>query len=559
MYQCEKCLKSYKWKDSLTRHFKHKHKFRDNLQHDLCVMDAEDSDLKTLKLSNKSIEFRHPFTMTISGPTGSGKTYLLKEMLKKNKITPAPKRIVYLYRRWQPLYSEMLDTIPGIEFIKGIPSDLSEDDFFNTEDNNMVICDDLMTSASIDPNITDLFTEGSHHRNLSVVNLTQNLFPSGKHSVTQRRNTQYMIIFKSPMSQDQIRTLGTFMFPGKLDQFLRVFQQATAKPHGHLVIDAKQATPEDERLKSNILIRSSDTLDDGALFFCTNCQYSDAHEVAFDNHICRSNTVSSPQATIPSLRRQLPTQDTSHAHVTRTLANNAEQPDPHNGGGASESSAVMDDIKGQTQTVLSHSTDRHRQDSMDKLNSCMQCGALYSTPQALFSHIKICDSDMSSDSDSSSESGWQDMLQEVYDKNDDLFQNKIQKYQGDENARQKVKDDMLPIYKQSLLKLFSKMFLYSQQMENSEHFDKILSDFTYYIREKKYSKGKALRAAIRVNNSIFDELLDDDDSSDDFSSDDNMSDSEDLDDISESLDTGDDAHTQGIILHHYTNTKLGSL
>ena len=40
--------------------------------------------------------------------------------------------------------------------------------------------------------IEDVFTEGSHHRNLSVINVTQNIFPSGKHAVTQRRNTQYM-------------------------------------------------------------------------------------------------------------------------------------------------------------------------------------------------------------------------------------------------------------------------------------------------------------------------------------------------------------------------------
>ena len=48
---------------------------------------------------------------------------------------------------------------------------------------------------------SDLFREGSHHRNLSVINLTQSLFPKGKNSVTQRRNTQYLVIFKSPMSQ----------------------------------------------------------------------------------------------------------------------------------------------------------------------------------------------------------------------------------------------------------------------------------------------------------------------------------------------------------------------
>ena len=40
--------------------------------------------------------------------------------------------------------------------------------------------DDLMTEAKCDQRIADLFTKGSHHRNISIVYLTQNVFPQGK-------------------------------------------------------------------------------------------------------------------------------------------------------------------------------------------------------------------------------------------------------------------------------------------------------------------------------------------------------------------------------------------
>jgi hypothetical protein len=40
----------------------------------------------------------------------------------------------------------------------------------------VIVLDDLMSTATKDPGINDLFTEGSHHRNLSVVTLKQNLF-----------------------------------------------------------------------------------------------------------------------------------------------------------------------------------------------------------------------------------------------------------------------------------------------------------------------------------------------------------------------------------------------
>ena len=45
---------------------------------------------------------------------------------------------------------------------------------------NLIIFDDLMTEAKCDQRIADLFTKGSHHRNISIVYLTQNVFPQGR-------------------------------------------------------------------------------------------------------------------------------------------------------------------------------------------------------------------------------------------------------------------------------------------------------------------------------------------------------------------------------------------
>ena len=65
--------------------------------------------------------------------------------------------------------------------------------------------DDLMTEAKCDQRIADLFTKGSHHRNISVVYLTQNLFPQGKACRDIILNTQYMVLFNNPI--DRLITL----------------------------------------------------------------------------------------------------------------------------------------------------------------------------------------------------------------------------------------------------------------------------------------------------------------------------------------------------------------
>ena len=128
---------------------------------------------------NDDFKFQHPFTMMVSGPTSCGKTYFLKQMLQdiRQVCEPYPQRIVWLYKRWQPLYDVIRRTVnPHVEFVHGIPPDLEHDSFFDPQIRNLIVLDDLMSMTAKDSRINDLFTEGSHHRNLSVIVLNQNLY-----------------------------------------------------------------------------------------------------------------------------------------------------------------------------------------------------------------------------------------------------------------------------------------------------------------------------------------------------------------------------------------------
>ena len=68
--------------------------------------------------------------------------------------------------------------------------DLDSDDFFNPRIRSVIVLDDLMSTAAKDRRIKNLFTEGSHHRSLSVIALNQNMY-FGK-DPTQRRNCHYL-------------------------------------------------------------------------------------------------------------------------------------------------------------------------------------------------------------------------------------------------------------------------------------------------------------------------------------------------------------------------------
>ena len=102
-----------------------------------------------------------------------------RKLLLTSLIHPPPERIFWCFGQWQPLYEDLQKRIPWIEFVHGIPDFLNRPPFINPGKWNLIIFDDLMTEAMCDQRIADLFTKGSHHRNISIVYLTQNVFPQG--------------------------------------------------------------------------------------------------------------------------------------------------------------------------------------------------------------------------------------------------------------------------------------------------------------------------------------------------------------------------------------------
>ena len=77
--------------------------------------------------------FQHPMTMNVCGPTCSGKTTWLKQLLLNadKMIQPRPHNIFWFYKRWQPIYTELRKKLNNIKFIQGIPPTLKNAKFFD--------------------------------------------------------------------------------------------------------------------------------------------------------------------------------------------------------------------------------------------------------------------------------------------------------------------------------------------------------------------------------------------------------------------------------------------
>ena len=199
--------------------------------------------------------FRHKFSLLVVGPTQSGKTYFVKQILTSDRIlyeAKKPRRISWYYSQWQDGY-EALKTKLGkeIQFFRGLPDfhdDLREID---PKYNNVLIFDDLMSEAIQSPIVSRLFTQG-RHRNASIILLFQNMFPKGKFNTDISRNAQYMALFRSPSDRKQIGIIAERMFDKNRQRFMAAYYRETEKPYGYIFVDNRPNTPGNRQVLSEI-------------------------------------------------------------------------------------------------------------------------------------------------------------------------------------------------------------------------------------------------------------------------------------------------------------------
>jgi hypothetical protein len=117
-------------------------------------------------------------------------------------------KILYWYGIYQDLYREMEKTLPNITFLEGLLSESEIEYFTRDRHNRIIVLDDLMYRAIQDGDMELLFTQGCHQRKISVVFITQNIFPKRTKPRTIALSTTYLILMNNVRDISQVATLG---------------------------------------------------------------------------------------------------------------------------------------------------------------------------------------------------------------------------------------------------------------------------------------------------------------------------------------------------------------
>lgn len=197
--------------------------------------------------SSQDFLFKMPFAALASGPSKSGKSTFILRWIKHatQMIRPVPVQIVYAYSQYTKDVAKFESL--GVITYNGLPD---EEFLSKCKKPLLLILDDMMLYVT-KQYLENLFTIKSHHDNIGVIFVVQNLFD--KNIKTARDNAQYIILMNSPSAIRQIRDIGVQLYPHKLKGFMEAYESASrSNKFGYLLIDLHPTTDNDLRLRTNI-------------------------------------------------------------------------------------------------------------------------------------------------------------------------------------------------------------------------------------------------------------------------------------------------------------------
>lgn len=180
------------------------------------------------------IRLKKPSTCLIIGPSQSGKSSLARKMIKNDIYESEFQSVKWCYTYASPWFFEE----PQFTFINGLPD--------KYESGDLVVIDDFM--HSLNDKIADLFTAASHHCNISVILILQNIFPRARVMRDISLNSHYLVLFKNSRDMNQVETLCRQIFPRQSKFMLDAYLKSTAEAYSYLFVDLYPLTKEDHRL-----------------------------------------------------------------------------------------------------------------------------------------------------------------------------------------------------------------------------------------------------------------------------------------------------------------------
>ena len=198
------------------------------------------------------LKFKHAFTCIVAGPTGRGKTRFCIKLLSNLDTQCTESRfgggIIWCYSEETAVPRQQLDKLGlNITYQEVLPEKYGN----ALGKPSLIILADLLNQV-YSKDVCHLFTKGSHHRNIRVLLLTQNLFHRSTNCRDISLNAKYLVVLKNVRDKNQFLNLARKAFPEDRQSLLGAYLDVTRQPHGFMILDFAQDTDDTLRFQTNV-------------------------------------------------------------------------------------------------------------------------------------------------------------------------------------------------------------------------------------------------------------------------------------------------------------------
>ena len=185
--------------------------------------------------------FAHPSVILIAGASKSGKTTLVTQLMKNRHImfSPPPEKTYWFYTMESSVAS-IRPILPDIKFRDGVPTEDTVNSIIKAGRPKLMIMDDMQDILNNKAQLavlTNILTKKSHHGNLSLIFIVQNLFQPGMLPI-RRQCGDIIIMGNGTSAVGDAAQLGTSIMrsAGYLKWCMNIARRLTH--HSHLLVSS---------------------------------------------------------------------------------------------------------------------------------------------------------------------------------------------------------------------------------------------------------------------------------------------------------------------------------
>lgn len=194
------------------------------------------------------LKFTNPFRFVIAGPSCSGKSTLIRDMIlnRSRSFKEEPKKIIYFCKHKHSVSQKIKHLV---EIRTNFPV---EDDFQNSSKQCIwMILDDMQEEAVKSSLISDAFRH-ARHENISIILVLHNLFSQRKESREISLNMNGVFIMRSVRDLTQIKVLSSQLTPHMPDKLSKIYFNYITTPYSYIFVDLEISQSELFRYRSRV-------------------------------------------------------------------------------------------------------------------------------------------------------------------------------------------------------------------------------------------------------------------------------------------------------------------